>query len=119
MTVLAYDPYLADAGPGTRPEQTAPSSSAWRSCASRSHVVTLHLPLTPQTHHLVDAGFLAALPAGADPGELRPRRAARPRRRGRALADGRLAGLGLDVFDPEPPTTTRSSTAPTSSCRRT
>jgi len=67
-------------------------------------VDTLHLPLTPQTRHMVDAEFLAGMPAGSilvncGRGGLLDLNAA-----AQALADGRLAGLGLDVFDPEPPT---------------
>lgn len=93
MTVLAHDPYLADTQLVGLDELRA-----------RSQVVTLHLPLTPQTHHLVDSAFLAALPMGTilvncGRGGLLDLDAA-----AQALADGRLAGLGLDVFDPEPPT---------------
>lgn len=97
MTVLAHDPYL------TQSEDRVELVSL-NELRSRSQVVTLHLPLTPRTHHLVDAAFLAAMPVGSilvncGRGGLLDLDAA-----ARALADGRLAGLGLDVFDPEPPT---------------
>lgn len=93
MTVLAHDPYLADGAELVGLDELR----------ARSNVVTLHLPLTPQTFHLVDAAFLAAVPEGTilvncGRGGLLDLDAA-----ARALADGRLAGLGLDVFDPEPP----------------
>jgi D-3-phosphoglycerate dehydrogenase / 2-oxoglutarate reductase len=102
MTVLAHDPYLAqepDAGCADAVELVG-----LEELRARSHVVTLHLPLTPQTHHLVDADFLAAMPVGSilvncGRGGLLDLDAA-----AQALAEGRLAGLGLDVFDPEPPT---------------
>ncbi|MBT2225288.1 NAD(P)-dependent oxidoreductase [Nonomuraea sp. NEAU-A123] len=102
MTVLAHDPYL------TQPEDGDGDGRAelvgLAELRSRSQVVTLHLPLTPQTHHLVDSAFLAAMPVGSilvncGRGGLLDLDAA-----AHALADGRLAGLGLDVFDPEPPT---------------
>jgi D-3-phosphoglycerate dehydrogenase len=105
MTVLAHDPYLAS--PGGAPGIDAGSGSAelvgLPELCSRAQVVTLHLPLTPQTHHLVDADFLAALPPGAivvncGRGGLLDLDAA-----ALALENGCLAGLGLDVFDPEPP----------------
>lgn len=101
MTVLAHDPYLAPDGDLGRAGSV--ELVGLDELCSRSQVVTLHLPLTPQTHHLVDADFLAALPAGSilvncGRGGLLDLDAA-----ARALADGRLAGLGLDVFDPEPP----------------
>jgi D-3-phosphoglycerate dehydrogenase len=108
MTVLAHDPYLTSTGVGTvdGAELVGLDGAELVGLAelrSRSQVVTLHLPLTPQTHHLVDAAFLAAMPAGAvlvncGRGGLLDLDAA-----AKALADGRLAGLGLDVFDPEPP----------------
>jgi D-3-phosphoglycerate dehydrogenase / 2-oxoglutarate reductase len=105
MTVLAHDPYIApaehDAG-GTATDGV--QLVGLEDLRSRSQVVTLHLPLTPQTHHLVDSAFLAAIPVGSilvncGRGGLLDLDAA-----AQALADGRLAGLGLDVFDPEPPT---------------
>jgi D-3-phosphoglycerate dehydrogenase / 2-oxoglutarate reductase len=71
--------------------------------AARSDVITLHLPLTGQTRHLVDDAFLARVKPGAvlvncGRGGLIDADAV-----WRALALGRLAGVGLDVFDPEPP----------------
>jgi D-3-phosphoglycerate dehydrogenase len=105
MTVLAHDPYLAQSqdrvgGDGADRVELV----GLEELRSRSQVVTLHLPLTPQTHHLVDAAFLAAMPAGSilvncGRGGLLDLDAA-----AHALADARLAGLGLDVFDTEPPT---------------
>ena len=97
MTVLAHDPYLT----GAMVDDTALVDLP--ELRSRSHVVSLHLPLTPQTHHLVNDDFLASVPAGAvlvncGRGGLLDLDAA-----AKALALGRLAGLGLDVFDPEPP----------------
>jgi D-3-phosphoglycerate dehydrogenase len=101
MTVLAHDPYLVhDAASG---QGEAVELVGLEDLRSRSQVVTLHLPLTPRTHHLVDADFLGAMPVGSilvncGRGALLDLDAA-----AQALADGRLAGLGLDVFDPEPP----------------
>ena len=97
MTVLAHDPYLAQSA-------DCVELVGLEELRSRSKVVTLHLPLTPHTHHLVDPAFLAAMPVGSilvncGRGGLLDLDAA-----ANALADGRLAGLGLDVFDPEPPT---------------
>jgi D-3-phosphoglycerate dehydrogenase / 2-oxoglutarate reductase len=102
MTVLAHDPYLTQDPSEARAE--ALEIVRLEELRSRSQVVTLHLPLTPQTHHLVDSAFLTAMPVGSilvncGRGGLLDLDAA-----AHALADGRLGGLGLDVFDPEPPT---------------
>jgi D-3-phosphoglycerate dehydrogenase / 2-oxoglutarate reductase len=104
MTVLAHDPYLAPVPDDLAGDDAdAVQLVGLEELRARSQVVTLHLPLTPQTHHLVDADFLSAMPArsilvNCGRGGLLDLDAA-----AHALADGRLAGLGLDVFDPEPP----------------
>ena len=101
MTVLAHDLYPAE--PVDRADGEGVEFVALPELRSRSQIVTLHLPLTPQTQYLVDAAFLAAMPAGSilvncGRGGLLDLDAA-----AQALTDGRLAGLGLDVFDTEPP----------------
>jgi D-3-phosphoglycerate dehydrogenase / 2-oxoglutarate reductase len=71
--------------------------------AGASDVLTLHAPLTEATYHLVDAGLLGRIRPGAilvncGRGGLLDLDAALA-----ALESGRLGGIGLDVFDPEPP----------------
>jgi phosphoglycerate dehydrogenase-like enzyme len=67
-----------------------------------SDIVSLHLPLTADTHHLLDRDAIARMRPGAvlvntsrgavvDEGALID-----------ALSDGRLAAAGLDVFEAEP-----------------
>jgi glyoxylate reductase len=69
----------------------------------RSDFVSLHCPLTPATHHLIDAAALGRMRSSAilintargpivDPDALRE-----------ALHAGQIAGAALDVTDPEPP----------------
>jgi len=69
----------------------------------RSDYVSLHAPLTEATHHLFDATRLAQMSPNAflintSRGGLIDHAALWD-----AVSAGRLAGAGLDVFDPEPP----------------
>ncbi|APG25130.1 MAG: D-2-hydroxyacid dehydrogenase [Syntrophotalea acetylenica] len=69
----------------------------------RSDVISLHCPLTERTRSLVDASRLSlvkpsALLINTARGALLDEAAV-----GRALADGRLGGLGVDVLSCEPP----------------
>jgi glyoxylate reductase len=69
---------------------------------AQADVVSLHAPLTPETHHLIDDAALGALRPGAilvntARGGLVDQAAL-----ARALRDGRLFAAALDVTDPEP-----------------
>ena len=95
MRVLAHDPF-SPPPPGV----DCPNLGA---LAAASDVLTLHAPLTDQTRHLVDEAFLArvrseAVLVNCGRGGLLDLDATLA-----ALRAGRLAGVGLDVFDPEPP----------------
>jgi phosphoglycerate dehydrogenase-like enzyme len=95
MRVLAYDPFS--------PPPANVAADDLVALASASDVVTLHVPLTEQTQHLVDEAFLDHVRLGTilincGRGGLVDLDAAHA-----ALESGRLAGVGLDVFDPEPP----------------
>ena len=92
MTVQAYDPYVPEARVATLDELLLTSD-----------IVTLHVPLTEETRKMIGAAEIAKLQRGsylinASRGEVLVQNAALA-----ALADGHLAGVALDVFDPEPP----------------
>lgn len=95
LKVLAYDPFAeipAEIRCDTVEELIAGSD-----------FTTLHVPLTPENHNLISAGRLKAMKPGAilincSRGGLIDLDAAHE-----ALQSGRLSGLGLDVYDPEPP----------------
>ena len=64
--------------------------------------VTLHVPLRPETRHLVDADALARLPRGAVLVNTSRGPVVDESALVAALADGRLGGAALDVFEHEP-----------------
>ena len=96
--IVGYDPYL--------PDEAWPAGVERLDLAevfTRSNAVTLHLPLTADTRGLVGARLLERMPAGSylvntSRGGLLDLDAVL-----RALENGRLAGVGLDVLPAEPP----------------
>ena len=95
MKVLAYDPF-AELPAAIKVESID-------ELVARADVVTLHVPLTKQTNQLVNEKLLGKFKPGAilvncGRGSLIDLDAAH-----QALRSGKLGGLGLDVFDPEPP----------------
>jgi D-3-phosphoglycerate dehydrogenase len=95
VRLLACDPYVTELPPGVT------ASRLDRLLAEADHV-TLHCPLTADTHHLIDAAALA---------RMKPTAALINTARGGlvdtaaladALAAGRLAAAGLDVTESEP-----------------
>ena len=86
---------------GDEPCETWPMARLGELLARADYVV-LALPLTPDTHHLIDAAALARMRPSArlvnvGRGELIDETALAA-----ALREGRLAGAGLDVFEAEP-----------------
>jgi D-3-phosphoglycerate dehydrogenase len=99
MKVLGYDPLLeADQFPAfiARTEHLG-------DLLSRADIVSLHIPLTPETHHLINTERLAQM----KPGAILINTARGGLVDAVALADtltsGCLTGAALDVFEEEPP----------------
>ena len=67
-----------------------------------SDVVTLHVPSTPDTHHLIDARRLALLPPSSVLINTSRGTVVDEAALVAALSEGRLAGAGLDVYAEEP-----------------
>ncbi len=102
--VVGYDPMLPDT-PEIRADLDALGvrRAELAEVRAAANVLSLHLPLTPETHHMVDAAFLAEMPRGSvlvnvSRGALVDHDALAA-----ALDAGQLSGAALDVLETEPP----------------
>ena len=100
MRVQAYDPYLDDAD---FPARGATRATSLHDLLPSTDILTMHVPLTAETRTMIGPNELRMLSRGsyvinASRGEVLDQQAALT-----ALAENHLAGLALDVFDPEPP----------------
>ena len=95
-TVLAHDRF-----PSPACEAAGVLYTELDELLARSHIVSLHCPLTPETHHLIDEKTLTKMPRGAmlvntSRGALVDTPAVIE-----ALKSGHLGALALDVYEEE------------------
>lgn len=98
MELLAYDPYVSS----ERARQLNVEVLSLEELFRRADYLTLHVPRTPETHHMVNAESLSQMKHGVRivncaRGELIDTQALVD-----ALASGQVAGAALDVFEAEP-----------------
>lgn len=94
--VVAYDPFVREAPPGIE------LATGLEEALAAADVVSLHLPLTAESRHMIRGETIAAMEhapllVNTSRGGLVDLDAVL-----RALDDGRLSGVALDVTDPEP-----------------
>lgn len=99
--VIAFDPYLQDSDFAERGATRAATLSEMIQAAD---IITLHVPLTAETRMMIGEAEIEAMRPGTilinvARGEVLDQNVALA-----ALKTNHLAGLALDVFDPEPPT---------------
>ena len=100
MRVVVFDPYMPI---GSAAPAYVELVGDLDTLLTQADFLTLHTPLTPETHHLISRRELHLLKPGsyvinASRGPVLDEAALIA-----ALQEGHLAGAGLDVFDPEPP----------------
>jgi D-3-phosphoglycerate dehydrogenase len=96
MKVIAYDPYVKQV-------EGVKLCSSLDQVFRQADFVSIHVPYTEQTHHLVDAGLLRLVKpdsclVNTSRGAVVDEKALIG-----ALKNGAIAGAGLDVFEKEPP----------------
>ncbi|NDJ60220.1 MAG: phosphoglycerate dehydrogenase [Chloroflexi bacterium] len=101
MRILYYDPFPP---PDDLLTQTGAESREVRDLLAESDFVSLHAPLTDESHHLINAATMAVMKPTAylintARGGLVDEAALYT-----ALRDGQIAGAAFDVFAEEPPT---------------
>jgi D-3-phosphoglycerate dehydrogenase / 2-oxoglutarate reductase len=108
MEIVAHDPFIAPRTVG----DLGVALVTLDDLLERADYVTLHVPATPETHHLVNASTLARCRPGVRivntaRGELIDEAAL-----AEAIERGAVAGAALDVFETEPPRDNRLTQLP-------
>ncbi len=105
MDIAAYDPHLV------------PDSPHWQGAAkmnledvlATSDVISLHVPLTDTTHHMINADNLARMRPGAVLVNAARGGVVDETALAQAMRAGHISGAALDVFETEPLTTEAST----------
>jgi len=98
MRIVAYDPFISEDAAAALGVELVDLPDLFR----RADFITIHTPLTPETHHLIDGNAIAQMKRGV--------RIVNCARGGiideaalhEALKAGKVAGAALDVFEQEP-----------------
>jgi (S)-sulfolactate dehydrogenase len=103
MTVAAFDPFLTADDPAwtgvTRVDNLA-------DLLARSDAISLHVPLTDSTRHLINADSLGTMRSGAIVVNTSRGGVVDDAALAAAIRNGQIAGAALDVFETEPLTAT-------------
>jgi D-3-phosphoglycerate dehydrogenase len=99
MRVIAYDPFLST----ERAQQLEIQLTDLKSIYAESDFITVHVPLTAETKHLIGAREIASMKKGVRlincaRGGIIDETALQ-----QAVASGHVAGAAIDVFEQEPP----------------
>ncbi len=101
FVILAHDPYL----PPEIFEEHGAQPVGFEELLARSDFLSLHVPLTPETRHLINAEALALMKPTACLINTSRGGVVDERALADALKQGQLAGACLDVMEKEPPDT--------------
>ncbi len=99
MSVIAYDPYWDAAWA----DANGVVAGTLTEIAAQADVISLHVPHTPETHHIISRELIASMKDGVilintSRGGLIDEDAAAD-----FVESGKIYGMGIDAFDTEPP----------------
>ena len=98
MSVIAYDPVRSGSWP-----DTVTRCASMNELLTQSDAVSLHVPLTEQTRHMIDAQAIAKMKPGAVLVNAARGGVVDETALCEALDSGKLFGAALDTFEIEPP----------------
>jgi D-3-phosphoglycerate dehydrogenase len=99
VRLLGYDPYV----PADIPRRWGVELTDLDTLLRQSDIVSIHVTLTDETHHLIGERELALMKPTAYLINTARGAAVDEQALARALAAGRIAGAGIDVWEREPP----------------
>ena len=99
MTVLAYDPYVTDEAA----EEIGVEIADLDTVIQQADFLSMHAPVTPDTVHLMNAKRIGMMKDSAYLLNLARGPLVESAALLEAVDSGKLAGAGIDVFEPEPP----------------
>ena len=98
MQIMAFDPML----PREHPAWQGTQAAGLDEVVEQADVISLHVPLTGQTRHLINADRLARMKTGAVVINAARGGVVDDAALAEALHHGQIAGAALDVFETEP-----------------
>jgi C-terminal binding protein len=100
MDVIFYDPYKPD---GYDKALGVRRIESLEDFLAEAYVLSCHCPLTPETHHIINAATIEKMPRGSYLINTARGNVVDVAAIPDAIASGHLAGAGLDVLPQEPP----------------
>jgi len=98
MRVIAFDPFISEEAAKALGVELVEIPDLFR----RSDFISIHTPLTPETHHLIDGKAIAQMKPGVRIVNCARGGIIDEAALAEALKTGKVAGAALDVFEQEP-----------------
>ena len=98
MTTIGYDPYITE----ERAHQVGVELVSFDELLAKSDYITIHTPLTKETHNIIDAAAIAKMKDGVRIVNCARGGCVDTQALADALKSGKVAGAAIDVYPKEP-----------------